>query len=491
MRGWKVLLLEKNPQPGGNCSSKKFGDYTFDLAVHQLSGVAGTGICAGILRELGIADKVEFRRVDPFLVIDMPDRAYQIRADKAALREELVRNFPEDAPDIDRMFVGLDCMRKDAMIGQRILYGKDPVIDRLLVSEITPWKLASFPFTAFWGFLLRGNSSADDILRRWVKNPRLRAVLLSSWPYLGLPPSGLSGLMMNIFLSMQHSSHTYYPVGSSQKLSDALAEAFIGHGGRLLLGTPVTSILTESGRVTGAEFGAGERAYAPVVISNIDLSYTYGTLLGPGAVPARFSRRLASMTRSMGPFRVCLGLDYDVAKNGLEHHEYMILPGYDHDRTYCGIKRGDMEGISLYSPTKICPGLAPPGHSTLVLTTMVAWTGGADWRNKEEEISGRMIRIVERRLLPGLSGHIAVKEIMTPEDLRRLTNSSEGAMYGWANTPGQSLLRRAPVKSPLRGLYHVGHWTRPGTGVTSAIQSGWLLANRLTSPVCRYLDRMF
>jgi phytoene dehydrogenase-like protein len=47
------------------------------------------------------------------------------------------------------------------------------------------------------------------------------------------------------------------------------------------------------------------------------------------------------------------------------------------------------------------------------------------------------------------------------------------------------------MKSPVKGLYHVGHWTRPGTGVTSAILSGWMLANRLNSWVGKYLDKMF
>ena len=58
--GQKVLLVEKNDRPGGNCSAKKFGDYTFDLAVHQLTGVGEKGQCGAILRDYGVADKIEF-----------------------------------------------------------------------------------------------------------------------------------------------------------------------------------------------------------------------------------------------------------------------------------------------------------------------------------------------------------------------------------------------------------------------------------------------
>ena len=49
--GRKVLVLEKNASAGGNCTARKMGDYTFDLAVHQLTGVDGDGQCGGILKD--------------------------------------------------------------------------------------------------------------------------------------------------------------------------------------------------------------------------------------------------------------------------------------------------------------------------------------------------------------------------------------------------------------------------------------------------------
>ena len=102
----------------------------------------------------------------------------------------------------------------------------------------------------------------------------------------------------------------------------------------------------------------------------------------------------------------------------------------------------------------------------------------------------KMIALVEKKMLPGLSKHIKVKKVLTPEDLQNLTNSSEGAMCGWDNTPSQTLTRRLSMRSPLRGLYHVGQWTSPGTGVTSAIISGWLLGKKLNSWVGKVLYKI-
>ncbi len=419
----------------------------------------------------------------------MPDRSYCLRGDREGLREELNKDFPAEKKDIDRLFTGLETLKKDALISQRLLHGGSPAVDEMMSATVDFMKLVTFPLTFAWGIASRVHLHADAMLRRWVRSKKLRAVIHSSWIYLGLPPKRISGVMMEVFVAMQHIEHTYYPVGSSQKLADVMAETFRERGGELRLSSPVSKILAEDGRVTGVELRNGSRALAGTVISNADILHTYKNLLAPGQAPAGYLRRLEKMKISMGPFRVCLGLDYDVAAHGLDHHEYMIFPGYDHEATYAALERGEPAALSLYSPTKLSPGLAPTGHSTLILTTTLPWQPEKDWAAIKEDLSSRMIAMAEKKRLPGLSKHIAVKEILTPEDLKRLTNSSQGAMYGWANTPGQVLNFRPSMKSPVRGLYHTGHWTRPGTGVTTSIISGWMLGNRLKSSVGKYLDR--
>jgi prolycopene isomerase len=490
-RGWKVLIAEKNGQPGGNCTTRNSGGYTFDLAVHQLSGIGGGGMCGGILRNYGIADRLEFRRVDPFLVIDMPDRSYVLRGSAEEFRTQLLKDFPEDRADIDRMMAGLATLKQDTLLVQRLLYGSNPVVDGLLAGKVGFTRLLSFPFTFAWGLALRMGSDADSMLRRWVKNPRLRSVVHASWVYLGLPPGRISGVMMNVFAAMQHMEHTYYPVGGSQKLADVMAEAFRERDGELLLDSPVSRIIVEDGRARGVELSDGRTFSAPLIISNAAPQHTYGKLIDREQVPARFLEKLGKLKCSVGPFRVCLGLDYDVAEHGMAEHEYMFYGTYDHAETGRAMERGDLALLSAYSPSRISPGLAPAGHSTLILTTLLPWHPERDWRAHKDEIAAEMIAMIEKKKLPGLSKHIVVKGILTPADLEKLTNSAEGAMYGWANTPDQVLSLRLSMRSPIDGLYHVGHWTRPGTGVTTAIMSGWMLGDRLNSWVGKVLDKVF
>ena len=46
------------------------------------------------------------------------------------------------------------------------------------------------------------------------------------------------------------------------------------------------------------------------------------------------------------------------------------------------------------------------------------------------------------------------------------------AIYGWANTPNQTMPKRLDHVSPIEGLYLAGHWTDPGTGSVRCLLSG-------------------
>ncbi|MCK4648668.1 hypothetical protein KAT51_04000, partial [bacterium] len=58
-----------------------------------------------------------------------------------------------------------------------------------------------------------------------------------------------------------------------------------------------------------------------------------------------------------------------------------------------------------------------------------------------------------------------------------------GAMYGLQVTPEQFGINRISQKTPIKGLYLVGHYTRPAHGVVGVILSGQFAAQAiLASP---------
>ena len=475
--GRKVLVLEKNASAGGNCTARKMGDYTFDLAVHQLTGVDGDGQCGGILKDYGVRDRLDFARIDPFLVLDYPDRSYQLPGTWEGVRAALHGYFPESRAAIDRLMKKLEHLKQDTVIAQRVMYGDNPVVRELLEKGVPSSRWLAFPFGGL-SLLSTGEKHAEALFRDYLKDDKLFAVVCGSWPYLGVPPSQLSAMMMALLFSGQHMEKTFYPRGSSQRVADTFVEAITAHGGEVRCEAPVKRIIIERGRATGVELEDGARIDAGYVVCNAPAPYVYGSLIDAEHVPPAFTRRLQSMKKSLGPFKVYLGLDYDVSAHGLGSHEYLLYNTYDHEETYRQMCAGVPAALSAYAPTQADPSLAPPGHSTVILTTMFPWQTTRDWRTHADDVAEEMIDLLERRV-PDVRAHIVEQHTLTPEKLRQFTNASEGAMYGWANTRDQVLIKRLPNASPIGGLFHVGHWSQPGTGVTTAIISGWMVGNQL------------
>ena len=65
------------------------------------------------------------------------------------------------------------------------------------------------------------------------------------------------------------------------------------------------------------------------------------------------------------------------------------------------------------------------------------------------------------------------------ENNYRYTLNSGGANYGWAMTQDQCGPLRMAQNSPVQGLYFAGHWTRPGAGLSTVIQSGSVAARKV------------
>ena len=63
----------------------------------------------------------------------------------------------------------------------------------------------------------------------------------------------------------------------------------------------------------------------------------------------------------------------------------------------------------------------------------------------------------------------------------RYTRNARGAMLGWAMTPEQLGEGRPDNVTPIDGLYLVGHWTRPGGGITPVIVSAQRVARMILS----------
>ena len=64
--GWKVLVLEKNSNPGGYATSFTKGNFTFDATLHLLNGVAEGHNVYKLLEWCGVSESLEFLKIKYF-----------------------------------------------------------------------------------------------------------------------------------------------------------------------------------------------------------------------------------------------------------------------------------------------------------------------------------------------------------------------------------------------------------------------------------------
>jgi prolycopene isomerase len=85
------------------------------------------------------------------------------------------------------------------------------------------------------------------------------------------------------------------------------------------------------------------------------------------------------------------------------------------------------------------------------------------------------------RVMPGFSKKIVVCLSASALTSYKYTLNSRGASLGWEMSPDQLGDGRPGIVGPFRNLYFVGHWTRPGGGITPVIVS----AMQAAGLICR------
>jgi prolycopene isomerase len=452
--GKKVLVVERQDGPGGCARAFTRGPYTFDPAIHITVEAREDRFQDRLLRYLGVRDRFTFLPIDSVYTAHFPDFHLHAPMGEEAFIEAHARRFPHEVAGLKQYI---------RLCGE-VVVGSQEIPTNLSLSELDA---AARRYPRVLQYRMSALGPAID---ECVADARLRSVLASLWPYYGAPPSMAAFLpAAGMLLTLMLTGGTYC-AGSFQNLVNAYVAAFEANGGELLTGVGVSRIVVEEGRAAGVVLASGEVLRAPAVVSNADARRTLEQMLEPEALPPAFTRRLRRMQPSPSGVVVYLATDLDLSRYPLGH-ETFFFKHWDHERTWQDVQNGRPGGIWMNVPTLLDPSLAPPGEHLIILSALARYDVGRPWEEAREEYTDRMLNEVEK-VVPGIRRHLLFRESATPLTLERFTGSSEGALYGWANTINQTGNKRLHNRSPVDGLYLAGHWAEPGSGSFKATVSG-------------------
>jgi len=472
-QGFKVVVLEQHSVPGGYASAfTRPGGFTFDVSLHSTSAGIRNGV-ANLIGGFPEIRDVVFNEHKPLYRAVFPDLDIRVPGqDLPGYIKILKTSFPAEASGIEAIFADMRGLTDD--VGRLSTAGGQ--VDMATFPQKFPFLFKNFNRT--WGAML------DDR----VQNPKLKAVLSSLWGYFGLPPSKLSAFYYALPLVGYLAAGGWYPVGTSQKISDAFAGLVKKNGGEVRTNTRVVKILTRDGAAVGVRTADGEELQGRAVVSNANAVDTLTGMVDEKEILKATLERMDKLSISFSTLLVWLGLKTDlVRKVGLKDSEIFYYPDYDHEAAYAASMAGGLSsdpgyGLTLYD--NVWPGASPKGKNTVGI---IATQGYDYWKkyetdyfygNKDEytkeklRLADVLIDAVEKRFLPGLRRAIEVKEVATPLTNRRFTANPRGAIYGWDQTVDNSGQRRFPQRTPIKNLYLAGAWTFPGHGYGACIPSG-------------------
>lgn len=462
--GKKVLLLEKQPLPGGYATTFKRGGVTFESAVHCVDSLDEGGEMREFLEQAGIAREIDFIKLQGFGRIIFPEHNFVVGADQGDFIKFLKGSFPAEAKNIERLFCRFDKFYRQ--------------FDGFCDSGVPGWmKTALIPF--LYPYIIRMSIlSIGQVIDNCIQDKKLKAIITAIWGFMGLPPSRLSAFYFLIVLRGYYFTPTAYIRGGFTQLFHAMVKKMEQAGSRAQFNTAVTKIVTDHGKKLSCVLtDKGDEFKAKVAISNLNPIDTLCRLIDSDLLKEQYSRKLRSLEKSTSAFQVYLGLKVPARELGMDQAMFCINTTYDHEQSFACILSGDYDRcqIAAVDHAQVDPGLAPQGKGSLLIFTLddyARWKGlgQQEYRARKREVAHKLIARLEK-YLPGLAQNIEVMEIATPLTMERFSSCPEGAIYGFAQTINQSSINRLSQKTRVKGLILAGAWTRPGGGVHGAFVS--------------------
>jgi phytoene desaturase len=466
-KGYAVTVLDRLDLPGGRGSSITQNGYRFDLGPTIVTVPQG-------LRDLWAACGRDFDRdvtlkaLDPYYEIRFPDGStFAARQDDDAMAAEVFRLSPRD-------LAGYRKFLNDSE--DRYWFGYED-LGRRPMSEL--WELIKVLPRFVW---LRADRSVYAHAARRVRDPRLRFALSFHPLFIGGDPFRVTSMYI-LVSHLEKAFGVHYAMGGVQAIAKAMAQVVRDQGGQVRFGVEVDEITVENGRASGVRLTDGRNIAADIVVSNADAGHTYTRLLRNQPRKRWTDAKLKRTRWSMGLFVWYFGTKGTREMwRDVGHHTIVVGPRYQAHIKDIFIKGHLADDMSLYvhRPSVTDPSVAPAGDDTFYVLSPVPHLGhdnGVDWAVEEEPYRQKMLKMLEERLLPGLSARVSESLVFTPETFRDRYLSPLGAGFSIEPRILQSAwFRPHNVSEELPGLFLAGAGTHPGAGVPGVIGTAEVLA---------------
>lgn len=443
-RGYKVLILERQQQPGGCMQSyRRKGDW-LDTGMHYVGGL-GVGDCLySSFKYLGLMD-LPWQHLDPsgFDRVTIGRRDFSYAEGHEAFVETLAREFPDQREGLNRYAATMQD------VGSHLF-------DALMPRDEVDFFTTSLFSQSAYGFL--HDCFSDDLLINVLCGSSLKMELAKeTLPLYNFAQAN------NSFVQ-----GSYRLIGDGNLIVNHLIRDIESFGGEVLCNAGVEELIEHDGRLVAARCANGETYEADTFISDAHPAVTCDLVKESAKLKKVYRNRIHRLENTYGMFTVSVVLKPGQLKyfnwNQYIYERPNVWDYYKTDDHVSGIL------ISCRVPedgVRVGDQVVDGDAHILDILTPLPWSRiqqwadttvghrGDDYRVMKERMADECIMLAEQ-FIPGLHTMVEARYTSTPLSYRDYTLTPDGSAYGVRKDFNNPMMTLLSAKTPIPNLLLTG-----------------------------------
>jgi phytoene desaturase len=460
VQGFKVTVFEKNNYPGGKLSHFTLGGFSFDAGPSLFTQPENIIELFELANE-PVDEYFQFEKVPVtckyFFENGIVINAY---AEAEKFAAEMHEKTGEDANKIlsylkqsENVYNNIGKVFLEHSLHRRKSLFKAPLLQAIKATKAN---------------LITG--SLHQLNTAHFTKPETVQLFNRFATYNGSNPYKAPG-MLSLIPHLELNQGTYYPKGGMKSITDALYKLAVKKGVHFHFDTPVQRIMNVDGYAKGVVVDHAN-INADVVVSNMDVYYTYKHLLMEDIKAGK----LLKQERSSSAVIFYWGISKSFPE--LQLHNIFFSKDYkaEFDKLFSLGTITDDPTIYINITSKMEAGHAPNGKENWFVMVNAPSNKKQDWENLKQQCRKSIITKLNRILKTDLESLIEVEETLDPVKIEQQTSSYSGALYGTSsNSTFAAFLRHPNFNSKIKGLYFAGGTVHPGGGIPLCLKSARLV----------------
>ncbi|RNL54937.1 1-hydroxycarotenoid 3,4-desaturase CrtD [Pedobacter jejuensis] len=464
VKGYNVGVFESNSYAGGKLSEINLESFRFDAGpslftmpqyVDELFTLAGKNP----------KDYFEYEKLEEICRYFYEDGLKLTAfADATKFGEELAKNTNSNSAEIDNF------LKKSKTIYD---ITHKVFLERTLhkVKSYLHWDTLKSVFRFGKIDAFRTQNKANE---SFFKDKRIVQLFNRYATYNGSNPYQAPATL-NVIPHFEYHFGAFLPKKGMYSITLALVKLAEDLGVKFHFNQKVEAINYHNKKIKGILVG-GEHIAADVVISNLDVWFTYKNLLKDLPPP----KKLLNQERSSSALIFYWGI-----KNihpELNLHNILFAANYEAEFDTIWKEKSIPHDPTIYIniTSKHIESDAPEGCENWFVMINVPADSGQNWDQLIKDARQHIIAKINRILEKAITEDIICEEILDPRSIEFKTGSYQGSLYGnSSNNQFAAFLRHPNFISKISGLYFCGGSVHPGGGIPLALLSAKIIDNEI------------